>query len=477
MKLIPPFFSNLSILATRPVTVHRDELAKIFFGQVHNIRIASAPLKKGVRSIYWEQSDAAKSLNRLANKIRTVKGWKKHLKDYKLAVKAMHKAGDNAKACAKLPLKKCESILQDWIDANILFADNIAMPFAIEAVLDQELRQLLEKELGQKADQAFNIICSPSRLNDFQKMRLRIAESAIQNNITKKNLNQLTKDFYWYNEYSFVEPLLDQRYFEKEIRKLDKKSAREEIKRMKKEVEKNRNNYAKLRKQLHNPDLRLLAEIIHAYTFLRTDRIDHFKRCQAKARGLLYKIADEMSKTSGKNWPEKMTANLLHSELMDFIKKGNLPNYKDVQQRVKQDYIYYFENNKVTILHDAATIKLAIKMIKNSQEKNKQIKGMIAFKGKIKGRVVLVLSKEDLSKVKKGNVLVAKTTMPDFTHEMHRAAAFVTEEGGVTSHAAVVARELKKPCIVGTGNCTKILKDGDVIEVNAEKGIVRKVSK
>jgi len=47
----------------------------------------------------------------------------------------------------------------------------------------------------------------------------------------------------------------------------------------------------------------------------------------------------------------------------------------------------------------------------------------------------------------------------------------------VTSHAAVVARELKKPCIVGTGNCTKILKDGDVIEVNAEKGIVRKVSK
>ncbi|MBS3176010.1 hypothetical protein J4457_02125 [Candidatus Woesearchaeota archaeon] len=63
--------------------------------------------------------------------------------------------------------------------------------------------------------------------------------------------------------------------------------------------------------------------------------------------------------------------------------------------------------------------------------------------------------------------------MPDYAQAMKRSGAIVTEEGGITSHAAIVSRELKKPCIVGTGNCTKLLKDGDYVEVDANKGIVK----
>ena len=56
-----------------------------------------------------------------------------------------------------------------------------------------------------------------------------------------------------------------------------------------------------------------------------------------------------------------------------------------------------------------------------------------------------------------------------------KAGAIVTDEGGLTSHAAIVSRELKIPCIVGTKIATKILKDGDIVEVDAENGIVRKI--
>ena len=56
---------------------------------------------------------------------------------------------------------------------------------------------------------------------------------------------------------------------------------------------------------------------------------------------------------------------------------------------------------------------------------------------------------------------------------MKRAKAFVTDEGGIVSHAAIVARELKIPCIVGTKTATKILKDEDIIEVDADRGIVK----
>jgi len=59
---------------------------------------------------------------------------------------------------------------------------------------------------------------------------------------------------------------------------------------------------------------------------------------------------------------------------------------------------------------------------------------------------------------------------------MEKAAAFVTDEGGILCHAAIVAREMKKPCIVGTRYATQIFHDGDLVEVDADKGMVRKIS-
>ena len=64
-------------------------------------------------------------------------------------------------------------------------------------------------------------------------------------------------------------------------------------------------------------------------------------------------------------------------------------------------------------------------------------------------------------------------TSPDFLPAMKKSAAFITDEGGITCHAAIVAREMKKPCIVGTKVATKKLKDGDFVEVDADHGIVK----
>ncbi|MDD1444202.1 PEP-utilizing enzyme, partial [Dolichospermum sp. ST_sed3] len=64
-------------------------------------------------------------------------------------------------------------------------------------------------------------------------------------------------------------------------------------------------------------------------------------------------------------------------------------------------------------------------------------------------------------------------TRPDFVPLMKKAGAVVTDAGGILSHAAIVSRELNKPCIIGTEVATNILKDGDIVEVDADKGIVR----
>jgi len=105
----------------------------------------------------------------------------------------------------------------------------------------------------------------------------------------------------------------------------------------------------------------------------------------------------------------------------------------------------------------------------------KEIRGMVASKGKAKGTVKVCRTSPEAAKVKQGDILVTAMTTPDFIPAMKRAAAIITDEGGITCHAAIVSRELGKPCVIGTKIATKALKDGDIVEVDAEKGIVRKL--
>ncbi len=103
------------------------------------------------------------------------------------------------------------------------------------------------------------------------------------------------------------------------------------------------------------------------------------------------------------------------------------------------------------------------------------IAGTTAHPGKVEGTVKIVVTRSDQKKMKKGDILISPMTTIWLMGAIRKAAAIVTDEGGMTAHAAIVARELKTPCIVGTKIATKVLKDGDRVEVDATKGIVRKI--
>src|SRR3990167_6776678 len=104
------------------------------------------------------------------------------------------------------------------------------------------------------------------------------------------------------------------------------------------------------------------------------------------------------------------------------------------------------------------------------------VRGLVASTGWVIGTVRIVTSAEDIEKVHEGDILVAVMTRPDYVPAMKKAAAIVTDEGGITSHAAIVARELRVPCIIGTKIASKVFKDGDRLEVNANHNWVRKLS-
>ena len=107
-----------------------------------------------------------------------------------------------------------------------------------------------------------------------------------------------------------------------------------------------------------------------------------------------------------------------------------------------------------------------------------EIKGMTASVGKnkiVKGKVRVVTNPTGVE-IPRGSILVSPMTRPDFIHLMRNAAAIVTDQGGVTSHAAIISRELGVPCVVGTGIATKLLKDGDTVEVDTQTGVVIKIN-
>ncbi|NUT49096.1 MAG: phosphoenolpyruvate synthase, partial [Saccharothrix sp.] len=101
------------------------------------------------------------------------------------------------------------------------------------------------------------------------------------------------------------------------------------------------------------------------------------------------------------------------------------------------------------------------------------VAGLAASPGIASGRVRVLSSPDEGSRLRDGEVLVAEMTNPDWVPTMRRASAVVTDGGGITCHAAIVARELRVPCVVGTGSATSVLKDGQQVTVDGSAGEVR----
>jgi pyruvate,water dikinase len=165
---------------------------------------------------------------------------------------------------------------------------------------------------------------------------------------------------------------------------------------------------------------------------------------------------------------------LTPEEIIDFFEKNKAIAKRIIDER-KSAFSFLMIQGKVITFSGDDIEKYREKYFhKESFENIKSIKGSMASGGFVKGEVKIIKSMFDLNKVNKGDILVAPMTIPDFVPAMERAAAFVTDEGGILCHAAIVSREMGKPCIIGTNIATKVLKDGDIVEVDADKGIVKK---
>ncbi|PLX28826.1 hypothetical protein C0581_00860 [Candidatus Parcubacteria bacterium] len=107
-----------------------------------------------------------------------------------------------------------------------------------------------------------------------------------------------------------------------------------------------------------------------------------------------------------------------------------------------------------------------------------EIPGTVACSGDedvVRGVAKIVLRSDDLAKVTQGDVIISTTTIPEYVPAMRRASAIATETGGLTCHAAIVSREMNKPCLIGIKHVTQIFKDGDHVEVDLKNSLIKKI--
>ncbi|MBI4094630.1 MAG: hypothetical protein HY435_00335 [Candidatus Liptonbacteria bacterium] len=180
-----------------------------------------------------------------------------------------------------------------------------------------------------------------------------------------------------------------------------------------------------------------------------------------------FKFLKEAERRSGVNF--NLLQYSIYLEFRDVL-KGTIDTEMLVERQKICMCVHVGDSFKIIYGADA---ERAFEFFQKDVGDQKELKGMIASTGKVRGRVKKILKIHDMANMEEGDILVSSMTRPEMVPAMKLAAAIVTDEGGVTSHAAIVSRELHIPCIIGTKNATSVLKDGDIVEVDADKGVIK----
>jgi phosphohistidine swiveling domain-containing protein len=216
-------------------------------------------------------------------------------------------------------------------------------------------------------------------------------------------------------------------------------------------------------------ELLTLVGIAHENSHLRTHRTEVYVRTLYQASNLL----DEIAKRIGLSHQDALYLSI--DELREgFVSKLAVSQNELEQRKTGMAYLMVDRELLVFFGEDAHKLANDLKIFEEPPQVT-ELEGSVANMGLVRGIVKVVHDISELGKVEDGDILVASMTTPEFVPAMERAAAFVTDEGGITCHAAIVSREMDVPCIIGLEIVTKVLKDGDFVEVDANNGIIRKL--
>lgn len=333
-------------------------------------------------------------------------------------------------------VKLYKKLYSDFLIFYAIGSISTPMSFETESYLKQN---------SEISDSDFNLLTHPKRDSYIREAEKYLAKT--------KNIEGFLEKYYWIdNNYSQTKVL-----------------TKEEVVNRLKEIESHKRMKKVYPKIKLSASSSRLIELLSNYALYKDNRKKHIWIFLHFLETLL----KEISRRTGRSMND--LRNTFPFEIAAVL-AGKLSKSK-IEARKKYCVVVWKEDaRKPQILTGYKAKKWEKIVYQKNKEKVKMILGRTACDGLVKGKVRVLLSAKDCDKLQKGEVLVTFMTSPDFMSAIRKCSAIVTNFGGVTSHAAIISRELNIPCVVGTKIATHVLKTGDLVEVDANQGFVRVIS-
>ncbi|NTV41333.1 MAG: hypothetical protein HGA61_03620 [Candidatus Moranbacteria bacterium] len=346
-----------------------------------------------------------------------------------------------------------------------------------EQIIARELKKIFNEEAEYAS--VLESLSAPEKLSFYQQeekdlLRLKLLENKEE---IKCGLLRHQRKYYWMLNSYYDTRVLSVNYFKEVLEKHTKEEAKEILERIKNFTAKIQEKKKEIIKK-HNlsQEIEKTASQLSFCIWWQDER----KKYIFKANHCIDLFLTEISRKYG--IAENSLHYYAHQEISALLQTHKLIDENEIDKR-KKNFLGVYDSKVGESKYfsgDEAEELMKPFFTKKIDLVISEFRGTVVSRGLVRGEVKIITSPRETEKMEKGDVLVSPMTSPDLIVAMKKAAAIVTDEGGLTCHAAIVSRELGTPCIVGTKIATQVLRDGDLVEVDADKGkikiIKRKIS-
>lgn len=347
------------------------------------------------------------------------------------------------------------------------------------SIAEKRLKKLLRKNTHTKnmADKSFEILTSPSEFDEVDYEFNDWLKLLAQAQLSEYNINKHLKRYTWlvahtYNQKIIME-MMNNRFGQDKKKLLELQHEFNDKVNYKKSLLSSRRG---LLKRINNPEAAYLSWLFRE---LSVERM-RLKGGWAGSDFYYYSLFREIERRT-KIFLSDLYSCYRVDEVIKALRSGEHVRENELQRR-KRAYVLCLNNGLIYFKSGTVAVKIAEQALEKFHSISKtELTGQIACLGKALGKAHIVIPGNldmllhDLKSFQQGEILITTMTQPNMVPIMKKAAAIVTDEGGITSHAAIISREFKIPCIVGTQRATKIFRNGDQVMVNADSGTVSKI--
>jgi len=361
-----------------------------------------------------------------------------------------------------------KDIFTQYIDLNLQASAFMLFPMFFDEYLEEKIRDAVITAFPEdEVDNVLHIFTTSFKPGSAQEEQIALIKHAIKQNqkaLTDSDIKSFIAEFGWLKNAAMTGEF----YENKEVKNRIEEIADPETKL--KEIQDDRNSFLE---KLNSYKLKLdektkiLVDALQEAIFFRSWRTERIYRNAQFMDKFYREISKRINLEDFKDF-----FYLTPEEISEALAPGKA-DQKVIDER-KNGFII-FADGKDTKIYSGEIVVQAKKEVsfQDKVAKTDVLEGRSAFPGLVKAQVVIITSKDDFNKMKQGYILVSHSTTPDYVPIIRMCSAIVTDEGGILSHASIISRELKIPCVIGTKVATQILKDGDMVEVDANKGTVK----